>query len=191
MSFAWLPNAITLTRMALAVPLAWLILEGRYGPALVVALVGGGSDAVDGWLAKRYGWHSWLGGVIDPIADKLLLVAAFTALTLEGESPVWLFALVLGRDLVIVVGAVVYHNWIGPLDASPTQLSKFTTLVQIVYVLARLVDLTPVAAVPGPLTTGLAWLVAAATLASGIDYVVRWSLKARRVRAAARIEPRA
>jgi cardiolipin synthase len=184
---AWLPNAITFARMALAVPLALVILDGDYGTALVVALVAGGSDAVDGWLAKRFGWDSWLGGVLDPIADKLMLVAAFVALTLQDASPVWLFVMVAGRDLVIVAGAVAYHNLVGRLDAKPTRISKLTTLVQIVYVLALLAHLTP--ALDLPLVLRIAILVATAvvTVASGLDYVVRWGLKARRAVRAARL----
>lgn len=187
MRLAWLPNAITFARMALAVPLALVILDGDYGTALVVALVAGGSDAVDGWLAKRFGWDSWLGGVLDPVADKLMLVAAFVALTLQDESPVWLFVLVAGRDLVIVAGAVAYHNLVGRLDAKPTRISKLTTLVQIVYVLALLAHLTPALDLPLPLRTAILVATAAVTVASGIDYVVRWGLKARRAVRAARL----
>ena len=190
MGLAWLPNAITVGRMLLAAPLAWLILEGRYGPALVVALVAGASDAVDGWLAKRFAWETWLGGVLDPVADKLMLLAAFATLTVKGEIPAWLFGLVVGRDLVIVVGAVAYHNLIGRLDAKPTRLSKATTLVQIVWVLALLVHLTPPLDFPAPLLATLMWTVAIVTVASGLDYVVRWGRKARDVRRAARLAPR-
>ena len=187
MRLAWLPNAITFARMALAVPLALVILDGDYGTALVIALVAGGSDAVDGWLAKRFGWDSWLGGVLDPVADKLMLVAAFVALTLQDESPVWLFVLVAGRDLVIVAGAVAYHNLVGRLDAKPTRISKLTTLVQIVYVLALLAHLTPALDLPPALRTAILVAAAMVTVASGLDYVVRWGLKARRALRAARL----
>ena len=187
MRLAWLPNAITFARMALAVPLALVILDGDYGTALVVALVAGGSDAVDGWLAKRFGWDSWLGGVLDPVADKLMLVAAFVALTLQDASPVWLFVLVAGRDLVIVAGAVAYHNLVGRLDAKPTRISKLTTLVQIVYVLALLAHLTPALDLPLALRNAILVATAVVTVASGLDYVVRWGLKARRAVRAARL----
>ena len=72
-----LPNALTVLRMGLVVPLAWLIRETRYDEAVIVAAVAGLTDALDGFLAKRCGWQSWLGGVLDPIADKLMLVACF------------------------------------------------------------------------------------------------------------------
>lgn len=185
--FSWLPNAISCARMALAAPLAWAILADNHGVALGLALVGGLSDALDGWLAKRFGWQSQLGGVLDPIADKLMLVAAFCALTVVGEIPWWLFSVVLGRDLVIVAGAVVYHNLVGPLAARPTPISKLTTLAQIVFVVVLLVHVMPQLDVPTTLRAGLFWLVAVTTVASGLHYVVTWGRKTRAALAARRI----
>ena len=118
-----LPNALTVLRMVLVVPLAWMIRETRYDEAVVVAAVAGLTDALDGFLAKRLGWQSWLGGVLDPIADKLLLIAAFLWLAFAGDVPAWLAALVVARDLVIVAGAIAYHYLIGRFDAAPSRLS--------------------------------------------------------------------
>jgi len=95
-----LPNALTVLRMGLVVPLAWLIRETRYDEAVIVAAVAGLTDALDGFLAKRCGWQSWLGGVLDPIADKLMLVACFVTLGMVGAHPDWLTWLVVGRDAV-------------------------------------------------------------------------------------------
>ena len=78
-----LPNLITLLRLALVWPVYWQISKGQYESALILAAIAGGSDAVDGWLAKHFGWESRLGGLMDPLADKLLLLAAFTGLTME------------------------------------------------------------------------------------------------------------
>jgi len=178
-SLSWIPNAISFARMGLAAPIAWAILEEDHSLALVLALVGGVSDALDGWLAKRFGWQTALGGVLDPIADKLMLVAAFSALVVTGAMPWWLFLLTLGRDLVIVAGAVVYHNVVGPLVASPTRISKLTTLAQIVYAVMLLVQDLPQIDVPALLLQGLMWLVAATTVVSGLHYVVTWSRKLR------------
>ena len=178
-----LPNLITGLRMLLTVPLAWAIQEAHYDAALVIALAAGASDAVDGFLAKRFGWQSWLGAVLDPMADKLLLLACFVSLAVAGVLPVWLAALVIGRDLVIVAGAVAYHNLVGPLDARPTLLSKFTTCAQIALMLAMLVHLSRLGELPTLVNQTLLWLVVVSTAASGLDYVVRWSLKAMRERA--------
>jgi len=167
-------------RMLLVVPLAWMIRDGHYDTALLVAMIAGLSDALDGWVAKHYGWQSWLGGVLDPIADKLMLVGCFVSLGLVGAHPDWLTWLVVGRDVVIVAGAVVYHNFVGRISAQPTLLSKLTTCIQIAYVLLQLVSLSTWFTLPSWLLASALWLTAAATIASGLQYVVIWSLKAAR-----------
>jgi cardiolipin synthase len=175
-----LPNALTVSRMLLVVPLAWMIREAHFHAAVLVAAAAGASDALDGWLAKRYGWQSWLGGVLDPMADKLMLVACFLSLGMIDAHPAWLTWLVIGRDVVIVVGAVIYHNFVGRINAQPTLLSKLTTCIQIAYVLVQLVHLSSWMQVPSPLLAGLIWMTAIFTLASGMQYVVIWSRKAMR-----------
>ncbi|HMM67197.1 MAG TPA: CDP-alcohol phosphatidyltransferase family protein [Dokdonella sp.] len=173
-----LPNLITGFRIVLVWPVFWLISTGRFGSALLLAALAGISDAVDGYLAKHYGWESRLGGLLDPLADKLLLLAGFLALTLIGSVPAWLLSIVIGRDVLIVCGAVAYHNLIGPFDAQPSRLSKLTTLVQILFVLAELLRLAWVPELPGELA--LLWLTAALTVLSGLHYVLVWSLRAHR-----------
>ena len=177
-----LPNLVTILRMLLVVPLCWLIRDGRYDGALVIAAVAGFSDAVDGFLAKHYGWQTWIGGILDPLADKLLLTAAFLWLAFAGDVPAWLAALVVGRDLVIVGGAIAYHGLIGRFDASPSPISKLTTLVQIVFVLAELVRLTRWIDVPDGARNAAIAITAAVTIASGVHYVVVWSARAWRSR---------
>jgi cardiolipin synthase (CMP-forming) len=174
-----LPNALTVLRMALVVPLTWLIIDRRFNAALVIAAIAGATDAFDGLLAKRFGWVSWLGGILDPIADKLMLTGCYVSLALIGAQPAWVTWIVVGRDVVIVLGAVAYHNLIGRLDAQPTLLSKITTCVQITFVLAQLVNLTSWFALPTLLLSALMWLTAVLTIVSGLQYVVVWSNKAR------------
>lgn len=173
-----LPNTLTVLRMTLVVPLAWLIRETRYDEAVVVAAVAGLTDALDGFLAKRCGWQSWFGAVLDPIADKLMLVACFVTLGFVGAHPDWLTWLVVGRDALIVAGALAWHNLIGRIDAQPTRLSKLTTVVQIVYVLAQLLHLSHWLDLPPHLLDGLIWLTAVLTIVSGLQYVAVWSRKA-------------
>jgi cardiolipin synthase len=173
-----IPNGLTLLRMLLTVPLAWLLRDGRYDLSLAIALVAGFTDALDGYLAKRFSWQSRLGGLIDPVADKLLLIACFFGLAGAGALPWWLAALVIGRDVIIVTGAVAYHNLVGPLTAEPSLLSKLTTALQIALVLATLLHLSRFAEWPEWFNLGLLAAVTLTTLGSGIDYVVRWSLKA-------------
>lgn len=175
-----LPNLITALRIVLVVPLCWLISAGRYEGALLVAAVAGLSDAMDGFLAKRFGWQSWIGGMLDPVADKLLLTAAFVWLALAGELPAWLAEVVVGRDLAIVAGAVAYHALIGRFEAAPSRLSKLTTVIQIVFVLVELLRLSHWIEVAPPLRTVLIAITAGFTLVSGIHYVVVWGLRASR-----------
>jgi cardiolipin synthase len=176
MSLRQLPNIITIARMLAVLPLLWWLRHGDYRPALATALIAGLSDGVDGWLAKRYNWRTWLGSVLDPIADKVLLDGSFVGLWLAGAAPHWLVLMVLGRDAVIVAGASAYHFLIGPVKGQPTLLGKVSTVAQIVLVLALLGALAwrPL---PVDVTNAAIWIVAALTLASGLDYVIRWSLK--------------
>ena len=85
-----LPNAITLLRALLAAPIALAIIDDAHGRALVLAMIAGSSDALDGFLAKRFGWRSALGAWLDPAADKLLLITCFTTLVWVDAMPGWL-----------------------------------------------------------------------------------------------------
>ncbi len=171
-----LPNLITILRLLLVLPAYWLIGARDHAAALAIVAVAGASDALDGFLAKRYGWQSRLGAMLDPLADKLLLLACFLGLVTTGALPPWLLVLVIGRDLLIVCGAVAYHNLVGPFEAEPTRLSKLTTVVQIVCVLGELVRLAWWPGMPG--REVLIWATAVLTVGSGLHYVVTWSLRA-------------
>lgn len=177
MTLSALPNLISILRALAVGPIIWLLLEGRFGFALAAFVLAGLSDGLDGWLAARFGWRSALGGILDPLADKLLLVGSFAALWWVGWVPGWLLALVLLRDVVIVAGATVYHFLVAPLRAVPTLLSKLNTVVQLAYVCG----IITVAAFGWQLPA-LVWLGTAAvtltTLASGLHYVVVWGRKA-------------
>lgn len=177
MNWRWIPNAITLARVLASLPLFWLLVQGHYVPAFWLAVVAGLSDAVDGALAKGFDWTSLLGGVLDPIADKLLLAACFLGLWWTGKLPTWLVLVVLGRDLVILAGAFAWWRLIGSFTPEPSGISKATTGVQLLLVAMVLALLAhhPLAAdwiPPMALATG------AVTLVSGLDYVVRYGARA-------------
>ena len=177
-----LPNLITCVRIVLVAPLIVAVLGEDFRAALWIAAIAGLSDAIDGFLARHFGWRSRLGGWLDPLADKLLLVAAFLTLAQIGRIAWPLAWLVLARDLVIVTGALAYQRVVGDFDAQPSLLSKTNTLVQILYVLVVLFAACfawHLAAMP--LAWPAAWLVAALTIASGLDYLWRWGARARRV----------
>jgi cardiolipin synthase (CMP-forming) len=181
MSWRQLPNTLTAMRIGLTPFLYGSIANEQPRQALLLLLIAAISDGLDGFLARRYGWQSRLGGLLDPLADKLLLNAAFLGLWMAGAVPGWLMLLVFGRDLLIVSGALGYHRLIGPLRAAPTLLGKLNTGVQIGFVLLVLVDLAFAALAPAWIGWAMA-LVAAITAASGIDYVIRWSHRAWRAR---------
>jgi cardiolipin synthase len=183
MSLRLLPNVLTLFRMLAVAPIVYWLLTGRYRAALVLAVLAGISDLLDGYLARRFGWTTHFGGVLDPLTDKLLLVSATLALAWLGHLPWWLFALVVLRDLVIVCGGYYYHYRIARIvSAEPTMLSKWNTLAQIVLVVAVVLGLAFPAA-QGPWSDWLVAVAALTTAASGIQYVVIWSGRARRHRA--------
>ncbi len=172
-----IPNLISIMRIFLSVPVVWLLLEQQFGVALVLFAVAGISDGLDGYLAKHYGWESHLGGLLDPLADKVLLISSFLSLAVIGMIPVWLVVLVILRDLVIVTGALVYHFRVMELEAEPSMISKVNTVAQIFLVLAVVLD-QGLVQLPMLVTQGLIWVVMATTLASGVNYVWVWSRRA-------------
>lgn len=174
-----IPNLITVGRIVLVAPTTWALLQHQYRLALVLFFVAGVSDGVDGFLAKQFNWTSRLGALLDPLADKALLVCSFAALTWTGLLPLWLFVLVIMRDIVIVSGAVVYHFRVARLDAEPTLISKLNTVLQIALVLVVILETASLWVQPGWIGP-LVYAVAVTTVWSGIDYVVTWSRRARR-----------
>lgn len=173
-----IPNIITVLRIVLVAPFLWALLEERYNIALLLFVIAGISDALDGFLAKYFGWTSELGGLLDPIADKLLLMGAILALGWLNELPGWLVALVILRDLLIVSGAISYHLLIERFEAAPLMISKLNTLVQLILVCAVIVNYGMIP-LPEILLTGLIVLTALTTLWSGAAYIWQWSQRAR------------
>lgn len=164
-----LPNIITFGRLC-AVPLAvWLVLQRDTGLASGLFALAGVSDAVDGWLARRRG-GSALGAVLDPLADKALLVCMFVTLAAIGVLPSWIAILVVFRDLVIVGGIIVMWQLAIPVRISPMLLSKLNTALQLLLV--GVVLLLDGFGLQAPwLRDLLIWTVAATTLGSGAAYV--------------------
>ena len=177
-----LPNIISIARISLVIPTAWLLWEGFYVWALILTTVAGASDALDGWLARRLNAVSQFGAAMDPVADKLLVAVIFVIFALQGHLPVWLAAIILGRDAVIMAGAGVYRLMFGQIEYAPTYLSKANTAMQIAtaaLVLVWLCDLGVLSeAIELVMDPWGFYLLAAVGLASGLDYVVTWSLRA-------------
>lgn len=172
-----IPNLITFGRLLLVPPIVFCLLTGRYGWALILFVAAGVSDALDGFLAKQFSWTSRLGGLLDPIADKLLLMSCYISLAWQGLIPVWLAALVIGRDAIILAGAIVYHVLIERLEAAPSVISKLNTLSQLLLVVAVLFNYGA-QPLPDGWLQALIYSVLATTLLSGADYVWTWGWRA-------------
>lgn len=164
-------NIVTLGRLCL-IPLAFLsVLDNRMDRAFGLFVVAGLSDALDGWLARRYGGNA-LGAVMDPIADKALLVTMYVTLAAVGALPYWVAILVVFRDILIVGGIVMFAVLGHAVAIRPFFISKVNTALQIVLVAACLLH-SGFGLGVSSLTTLLIWCVALTTLASGAAYV--WS----------------
>ncbi len=172
-----LPNLICLIRIALVWPVVQAISTERYWLALFLMAIAAVSDGLDGFLAKHFGWTSELGKFLDPLADKLLLVAVFLMSTWMGLLPWWLAAAVVARDVMIGLGALLFRIFFGPLHGRPTLLSKINTGLQLSVVLAGLLHaaarLPPVEVVD---LLVIATLIA--TVLSGFDYMHAFARRA-------------
>lgn len=182
MRWSILPNVISVARILLVVPIVMLLVQERYAYALVLIVVAGISDGIDGLLARRCNWISRIGGLLDPLADKLLFVSVFAALTWNGLVPYWLLAVVIGRDVVIVSGALAYEWLIGPVEPHPSRVGKLNTLLSLLYLL--FVMSSEIYAWPPDISVLVAGAaVFVVSLVSGLDYVLTWSKRAWQARA--------
>jgi cardiolipin synthase len=177
-----LPNTLTLFRMLSVGPIVYCLLTGRYRSAFAVAFCAGISDLLDGFLARRFGWMTHFGGVLDPLADKLLLVCTSLTLAWLGFLPWWLVALVVFRDLLIIGGAWYFNACVAPIThATPSLLSKWNTLFQILLVVSVMLSLA-FPGIGGPWIEVLVVVVAATTVLSGAQYILVWTAKAAHIR---------
>ena len=168
-----IPNLLTLARIA-AVPVLILFLyEGRYGAALTVFVLAGITDGLDGCIAKRFKCVTRLGSILDPLADKILIVSTYVMLVLAGDLPFWLILLIGFRDLGIIAGVLVLNTLNGHVQMQPSLLSKVNTFLQISLVILVMVERIGLIALE-PVAEILLWFVAVTTVASAIHYVYFW-----------------
>ena len=173
-----IPNILTVLRVLLALPIGVLIVREQYAAVLWIALFAGISDGVDGWVARHFNAISRFGSIVDPLADKALMLTTFIGLAIVGLLPWWLALLVIGRDLFIVGGVLIYRKVTGHIDMQPSWLSKFNTVVQISYSLSLLLQqVWPV--MPDTFFDACVWLVAALAVATALDYTLTGMRKIR------------
>jgi len=175
---SYLPNTITIGRILAMIPLVWFMLEKQYEYAFYIAVAAGVSDMLDGFLAKTFGWEGWLGGVLDPLADKFMMLCCFLVFAVQGIIPNWMLILVLARDIIIITGATFYHFAIIKVDkAKPSLLSKFNTAIQILLIVVLLSHYS-VYQFNQLFINTLIYLVSFFTVSSGLHYIYYWGKKA-------------
>ena len=166
-----IPNSLTILRILLIPCYIGLLVYGRFDEALIVLLVAGLTDALDGAIARMKNQYTRLGAVLDPLADKMLLISGFVTLSLIHLVPSWVTILVVSRDVILMLGTAVAHFTDSRVDITPTFLGKGTTFLQLSYVVmvifltSRRIDL----AVMLPLLFGMISF----TLLSGLHYLYR------------------
>jgi len=188
--FSYLPNALTAIRLLLVLPIGVYIAEGWFDLALALFLFAAVSDLVDGWLARRFAWESSIGRVLDPAADKLLLVVSLVTLTVAGVLPLIATLALVGRDIVLLGAAAIYRYLIGYLTPAPTFFGKSCSaaiMVLIVVVLLTQVQVPLVSELARwCVEFGLVLIVVTVSLASLLEYLWNYGthgialLKARR-----------
>jgi cardiolipin synthase (CMP-forming) len=166
-----LPNFFSFARIILILPFIFLLLKGSYGAAFAVGFIAALTDLFDGALARRLHQQTALGAYLDPTADKLFMTAGFIFFAAVGLLPLWLTVLVIGRDIIIVLGVLLLRLLSFPLEVRPTGISKVTTALQLLTIGAPLFS---VAIYPLPwLTEILILATSAGTMISGLQYIGR------------------
>jgi cardiolipin synthase len=175
-----LPNLICLFRIVLVWPIVVSIVRGNYPETLLLFFVAAASDGLDGFLAKRFNWTSELGRMLDPFADKLLLMSVFLVATWYGLIPRWLTVAAVARDVLIPLGALTYRISCGPIHGRPLISSKINTLLQVLYVLAVIAH-AAFNLPPPSILEALAVLTFGTLLFSGWAYVSEFTRRALQV----------
>ncbi len=173
MHLKWIPNIISIFRILLILPVLLLIFRSQYQWALFLFLIAALSDALDGYLAKHFGWRTRVGALLDPVADKLLIAGSYIVLAWLNLIPFWLAAIVVSRDLIIAIGVFIYSFIIEPFEGEATRISKINTFLELLFVLVILCSIAfdwPANSV----ITVIGSAVLVTVFISGIDYIISW-----------------
>lgn len=178
MILKYIPNTLSAIRLALIIPFLLFLSQAEYRHAFYVFILAGFTDGLDGWLARYFHWQSFLGSLIDPLADKLLIATSFISLAIIGSLPWWLVILVFLRDVTISVGALAWY-WLiqHEVHFSPTNLSKLNTFFQLALLTLCLFELSFFRFSPYVIDT-LILITTLTTTSTFIDYVLTWGKKA-------------
>jgi len=174
-----LPNALTLLRLFAVPGVAWLIGEGAWSGAFGLFMAAAVTDGLDGWIARRFDMMTALGAALDTLADKALGLVTLVLLTRADAIPLWVTLAVLGRDSLIVAGALTYRGMIGPLEIHPTWLGKTHTAAEFVMLTLTLAVQAGLFRAE-PFEVALFFVVFGLAVVSAAQYVWLWGAKARR-----------
>lgn len=173
----YIPNLLTLARIALVPWLIVLLQEQQFLASLIVFVVAGVTDGLDGYIAKHFNAQTQLGAILDPLADKALLVSSYVMLSMMQLIPFWLVVAVVFRDVVIVCGYLIFILFFGAVETQPLKISKLNTFLQIVFIVMVLGMLAGVSEL-SVLIHPLSYAVLVTSIASGCAYVYIGSVKA-------------
>ena len=176
-----LPNTLTVIRILLVLPIGWTLWIGLFETCLVLLIIAGVSDTLDGFLARRFNSTSRFGEVADPIADKLLALVVVSVMLLTGLLPLWASTIIIGREVVILGGAIAFRSIVQRLDIEPLMISRINTSVLIVVLCAIIASQTDVPQL-STLTARFVdpvgvYLMVLFTVVSGVAYVYTWSVR--------------
>jgi cardiolipin synthase len=172
-----IPNGITVLRLILVLPIVFSIVEESYITAFLLFAISGFSDGLDGFIARRYGWVSAFGKLIDPLADKLMMITTVLTLGLLGHFPVMLMVLIIVKDLTVLGGVFSYTTLAGFPSIQPNFLGKCTTAAQIFLLVTVLLNLGFPGTLPELFFNLFFWMVAIMTSFDGVIYLWLWTLR--------------
>jgi cardiolipin synthase len=176
MNKRFLPNFITLARLILTVPILYCLGHAHYRTALALFIVAAVSDGIDGYLARRFGWTSNFGTIVDPIADKFLVIFSMGVLASLGQLPLWFFIIVTCRDILILLTAFLVARVVGWNRFAPRYLSKINTVLQLGLILGLLLKLSYFPNIDARIFESLIDILFLTSILTVTDYLWRWRL---------------
>ncbi|MBN2538992.1 MAG: CDP-diacylglycerol--glycerol-3-phosphate 3-phosphatidyltransferase [Deltaproteobacteria bacterium] len=168
-----IPNTLTLIRIILVPVFVILLMHGSFSYALVVFIIAGVTDGLDGFLARILKQQTILGSYLDPLADKALIVTAFVALSILNIIPGWLTVIIISRDCIILFGVSVLSLMSVSFEIRPAYVSKATTFLQLLTVFLVLVSMWLPEYGNHMMIVTLFWITAFFTVVSGFNYIFR------------------
>ena len=172
----YVPNLLTLARIGLVPLLLVLLQDKQYLLSLIVFITAGITDGLDGFIAKRFNARTQLGAILDPLADKALLVSSYVMLSIMQLIPFWLVVAVVFRDIIIVCGYLIMVLFFGSVKMQPLRISKINTVLQISFIIIVLAALAGIQEL-SVLIPAVSYAVFVSSVASGCAYVYIWAVK--------------